>query len=346
MSKKKILVIEDNHEMRDNIVELLELSNYEVFDAPDGKDGVKTALSEIPDLIICDIMMPGMDGYEVLYLLSKNTETLGIPFIFLTAKAEKSDFRKGMSLGADDYLTKPFEEMDLLNAIEQRLKKHEVLKDNAQQGLEPFLTQVSANYKRFEDLLKDRKTRQFDKKESIYKEGDFSHYLYYIKSGKVKLYKINNDGKEFIVDVLKPGDYFGQLALIQDINYTEFAEALESSEVLLIPRIDFQELIFGQNEVSSKFIKMISQDLADKETELMRLAYNTVRKRTADALLKLIDEENKSFSISRDNLSSIVGTATESVIRVLSEFKKDGIITIDGGKVAVSDFKKLAAIKY
>jgi CRP-like cAMP-binding protein len=346
MSKKKVLVIEDNHEMRDNIVELLELSNYEVFNEPDGKAGVKTALNEIPDIIICDIMMPGMDGYEVLYLLSKNVETSGIPFIFLTAKAEKSDFRKGMSLGADDYLTKPFDEMDLLSAIEQRLKKHELLKENSQQGLEPFLNQVSTSYKNFEDLIKDRKTRSFDKKESIYKEGDFSHYLYYIKSGRVKLYKINSDGKEFIVDVLKEGDFFGQLALIQDINYTEFTEALETTEVLLVPRADFQELIFSSNEISSRFIKMISKDLADKEGELMRLAYNTVRKRTADALKKLIDEENKEFSISRDNLSSIVGTATESVIRVLSEFKKDGIIKIEGGKVTVLSYDKLSAIKY
>lgn len=91
---------------------------------------------------------------------------------------------------------------------------------------------------------------------------------------------------------------------------------------------------------------MISKDLADKEGELMRLAYNTVRKRTADALKKLIDEENKEFSISRDNLSSIVGTATESVIRVLSEFKKDGIIKIEGGKVTVLSYDKLSAIKY
>ena len=346
MSKKKILVIEDNDEMRDNIVELLELSNYTIFDSGNGKDGVKTAIKELPDLVICDIMMPGMDGYEVLYLLSKNVETAGIPFIFLTAKAEKSDFRKGMSLGADDYLTKPFDEMDLLSAIEQRLKKHEALLENSQKGLEPFLNQVTTNYKRFEDLLQDRKVRDFSKKESIYKEGDFSHYLYYLKSGKVKLYKINSDGKEFIIDVLKPGEFFGQLALIQDINYTEFAESLENSEVMLIPRADFQQLVFSQNEISSKFIKMLSQDLAEKEVEMMRLAYDTVRKRTADALLKLIDDDLKEFSISRDNLSSIVGTATESVIRVLSEFKKDGIIKIEGGKVTVLDFDKLSGIKY
>jgi len=85
------------------------------------------ALDSPPDLILCDIMMPEMDGYEVLYLLSKNPETTSLPFIFLTAKAEKTDFRKGMNMGADDYITKPYEEMELLGAIERRLKKYEEL---------------------------------------------------------------------------------------------------------------------------------------------------------------------------------------------------------------------------
>ena len=119
----KILVIEDNTEVRENIQEILELSNYEVVTAENGKRGVEKAKTEKPDLIICDIMMPELDGYGVLYMLGKTPETNGIPFIFLTAKTEKSDFRKGMNLGADDYLTKPFEEMDLLNTIERRLNK-------------------------------------------------------------------------------------------------------------------------------------------------------------------------------------------------------------------------------
>ncbi len=118
---KKILLIEDNNEMRENTAEILELANYSVITAVNGRSGVEKAAKELPDLIICDIMMPDLDGYGVLYLLSKNLDTAGIPFIFLTAKSEKADMRKGMSMGADDYLTKPFEEMELLNAIEARL---------------------------------------------------------------------------------------------------------------------------------------------------------------------------------------------------------------------------------
>src|SRR6187399_2727653 len=120
---KKILLIEDNLEVRENTAEILSLANYNVVVAENGKVGVEIAQREKPDLIICDIMMPELDGYGVLHILNKKSETAGIPFIFLTAKTEKADIRKGMNLGADDYLTKPFDDTDLLNAIEARLQK-------------------------------------------------------------------------------------------------------------------------------------------------------------------------------------------------------------------------------
>ena len=121
---KKILLIEDNPDVRENTFEILELAGYEVKTAANGKIGVDLAQKERPDLIVCDIMMPELDGYGVLHILSKKSETANIPFIFLTAKTEKADIRKGMNLGADDYLTKPFDDTDLLNAIEARLRKN------------------------------------------------------------------------------------------------------------------------------------------------------------------------------------------------------------------------------
>ena len=124
---KTILLIEDNKDIRENTAEILELSNYEVLTAENGKIGVELALKQPPDLIICDIMMPVMDGYGVLHSLGKNKETAAIPFIFLTAKTERTDMRKGMEMGADDYITKPFEEIELLNAVEARLKKSDAL---------------------------------------------------------------------------------------------------------------------------------------------------------------------------------------------------------------------------
>src|SRR5688572_504632 len=133
---KKILVIEDNEDIRNNTAEILELSNYEVLVAEDGKAGVEMAIKHTPDLIICDIMMPELDGYGVLHAIQKNDSIKNTPFIFLTAKSERVDFRKGMELGADDYITKPFDGTELLNAVDGRLKKMDLLKKEFSAGLE------------------------------------------------------------------------------------------------------------------------------------------------------------------------------------------------------------------
>ena len=126
-SQQHILVIDDNAGIRENIAEVLELANYRVFTAEDGKTGIETALKEKPDLILCDVMMPQLDGYGVLHLVHKNPVIRNTPFIFMSARAEPAEMRKGMGLGADDYITKPFEETALLQAIECRLKRAEWL---------------------------------------------------------------------------------------------------------------------------------------------------------------------------------------------------------------------------
>lgn len=103
---KVILVIDDNTDIRENTAEILDMSGYRTLTAENGKKGVELALKEKPDLVVCDIMMPELDGYGVLHLLRKNPKTQFTPFIFLTAKTERSDLRKGMEMGADDYITK------------------------------------------------------------------------------------------------------------------------------------------------------------------------------------------------------------------------------------------------
>lgn len=122
---KKILVIEDEAEMRRNLLTILKMEKFHVFGAENGRVGIETARRERPDLILCDVMMPEMDGYGVLQALRKDPATITIPFIFLTAKGEKGDVRSGMNLGADDYLTKPVAKPDLLNAIASRLKRQQ-----------------------------------------------------------------------------------------------------------------------------------------------------------------------------------------------------------------------------
>jgi DNA-binding NarL/FixJ family response regulator len=122
---KKILVIEDEPEMRRNITALLRYCDHEPIAAENGREGIEAARRELPDLILCDVMMPELDGYGVLRALQTDALLARIPFIFLTAKGEKDDLRSGMNLGADDYLTKPIANADLIQAIEARLRRSE-----------------------------------------------------------------------------------------------------------------------------------------------------------------------------------------------------------------------------
>jgi two-component system, OmpR family, alkaline phosphatase synthesis response regulator PhoP len=132
---KRILVIEDETQVRENIQEILELSNYEVLVAENGKIGLELAQQSEPDLIICDIMMPELDGYEVLMGLRQRDVTATIPVIFLTAKADRGDFRKGMELGADDYITKPFQAQEILEAIASRFERQEAYNVKVKEAL-------------------------------------------------------------------------------------------------------------------------------------------------------------------------------------------------------------------
>ena len=343
---KRILLIEDNLEVRENSAEILELAGYDVSTSENGKEGVKKAQDEIPNLIICDIMMPELDGYGVLHILSKNVKTASIPFIFLTAKSEKSDFRKGMNLGADDYITKPFDEVDLMNTIESRLAKSERLNQQFDEK------STEKNTKQQLELLSgNRKNKKFKKKENIYREGDFPNNIYCVTSGKIKTTKINDDGKEFVTGLIKQGDFIGYESVMREDDYSETATALEESEVSIIPKGDFLTLLQDNREVSALFIKMLSKNVIEKEQELLDLAYNTVRKRVADALVKLCDKyktEDDGFkmAISRSDLASMVGTATESVIRILSEFKDEQLIKIEGSTIYVLELDQLKAVKY
>ncbi|MFO7446327.1 MAG: response regulator [Ignavibacteriaceae bacterium] len=127
---KKILIIEDDYSVKSLIREIFEENNYKVFSASDGKEGIAIAKEILPDIIICDIMMPGTNGYEVKEALNKEESTVLIPFIFLTAKAEMNDLRSGMDLGADDYIVKPFRVTSLLKTVETRLTKLEDIRNS------------------------------------------------------------------------------------------------------------------------------------------------------------------------------------------------------------------------
>jgi CRP/FNR family transcriptional regulator, cyclic AMP receptor protein len=351
---KKILVIEDNIDVRENIVEILELSDYKVLQAPDGKAGVEMAIKENPDLIICDIMMPVLDGYGVLHLLSKHKETYGTPFIFLTAKSEKADFRKGMELGADDYLTKPFDGIELLNAVEIRLKKTDNLKKNlgeTSEKVKEFLN-AAAKSENIQLISADREMYDFRKKQMIYAEGQRPKAVYYILSGKIKISKSSKDGKELITSVLGENDFFGYTYILENINYGENAQVLEDAQLMLIPKDEFISLTTNDTQIAKQFIKIITKNILDKEEGLVNLAYNSLRRKVAYGLIQTLDkykkEQNKNeiVELSRENLAQITGVATESLIRTLADFKSEKLIDLEPGKIIILNEKKLRDLPY
>ncbi|WP_017730897.1 response regulator [Nafulsella turpanensis] len=351
---KKILLIEDHQEIRENTAEILSLANYEVIEAENGKIGMDKAKSEKPDLIICDIMMPQLDGYGVLHMLSKNPATSGIPFIFLTAKSEKEDFRKGMNLGADDYLVKPFDDIELLDAIEMRLKKNEILKADFQknaEGLKQFMQEASGLENLDKMIGGGQKRSVLKKKQYLYSEGSYPNALYFLDKGSIKGYQTNNEGREYITNLYKPGDFIGYIDLLEEQQYRETAVALEESEVVVIPRDDFFSLIHKNRDVANKFIKILSDNLAEKEERLLKLAFHSVRKRVAEALLlvekqyKKEGEQKYKLSISREDLANIVGASTETVIRTLSDFKDENLIEVNSGKITIVNSEKLSRLR-
>ncbi len=350
---KTILVIDDNNDIRENTAEILELAGYKTFTAENGRRGVEVAVREKPSVIVCDIMMPELDGYGVLHLLRKNPDTQYIPFIFLTAKTERSDFRKGMEMGADDYITKPFDDIELLNAVEIRLKKTQILDQQYAanpQGLNQFLKDVKSTGL-IQQLSEQYEVEVYDKKKMLYQEGKRPRFLFYLMKGKVKAFKAHEDGKEYITNLYSEGDFIGYTALIGDTNYDDSASVLEEAEIMQIPRDDFQKMVYSDISIASKFIHIITQNVKEKEERLLNLAYSSLRKRVARALVDIVEkfklkEQTNPIEISREDIAQYVGTATESLIRTLSDFKAEKHIDIKSGKIIVNNVERLKNLLY
>ncbi|MHB1921816.1 MAG: response regulator [Chitinophagaceae bacterium] len=351
---KKLLIIDDHDEIRENIAEILSLSGYKTFTEKNGKKGLESAIKNKPDLIICDIMMPELDGYGVLHLLKRNTETQNIPFIFITAKTERQDFRKGMEMGADDYITKPFDEVELLKAVEVRLKKLDLLEQKYppdQSGINKMMHDLlDGGY--LELKLDDYETLQLSKKQVLFSEGKRPYYLYFLIHGKIKGERIHQDGKEYISNLYGSGDFLGYLPLLEGQNYEESAAALEDSTLILIPKEEFLGAVYGDILITRKFIQLIAQNIQGKEDRLLELAYGSLRKRIAKALLEIQakfsgnSSSQQPIEISREDIAHYVGTATESLIRNLSEFKAENLIQIKEGKITILDPVKLKNLLY
>jgi CRP-like cAMP-binding protein/CheY-like chemotaxis protein len=342
-----ILLLEDNDRIRANTAELLGMAGYLVQTAANGQLGVAMALAAKPDLVLCDIMMPELDGYGVLQIFNQNPQLAGVPFIFLTAKTERADIRRGMELGADDYLAKPFNKAELLSAVTTRLARFRRLKpdyDLPAGGLVEFLEDARV-VGQLASLSLNRKVHALRKKQDVYLEGDEVTRVYFVKSGRVKTVKTTAGGKELITVLYGPGEFFGYLALLEGTPHRDSAVALEETELVYIPQQDFTELLLRSPEVSRQFIRLLAGRVRAREQELLGMAYNSIRRRVADALLRLHEQAgavaNPTIQLTRDDLAAVVGTATESVIRTLSEFNHAGFVELTPNNIRVLEPEKL-----
>jgi len=348
---RKVLLIEDDTVLRENTAELLELSDYDVIMAPNGKVGIDKAKKNMPDIIVCDIMMPEMDGYGVLQALSQNNKTKYIPFIFLSAKTERKDIRKGMNLGADDYITKPFSEDDLISAIESRLAKASILKDEREKRKNK-MEDDGDEIKTLDDLKvflsKTGEILKFNKDEVIYREGQYSNLIYLVSKGAVKCHKLDEQGKELTTALYRDGDLFGYLSFTQNLPYQETATAIKDVVLVAIPKNDLKNVLNDNHNVSLELIQSLTDDLTGVKNQLLQMAYSSVNKKTATAILKFAEKLNREpddpIKISRSDLASVAGIATETFIRTMSDFKKQGLIEIEGRNIKILDAKKLEDI--
>lgn len=381
---KTILVIDDTREMRENITEILQLAPYEVLQAVNGKEGIELARKTRPDLILCDIMMPELDGFGVLHILAKDPVLADVPFVFLTARAEPADFRQGMELGANDYITKPFDDLTLLRAVEVRLKRG--LSGPTDSGASPasldqltraILDETDAR----QSLCENYPTTLYKRKHHLFTAGSWPTALYFISKGKVKLCKTDAAGNEYITALLGAGDFAGYTALLEETPYAESAEILDDAEVCTIPKADFSFLLYNHQYVANQFVRMLAGDVAELQERLLKLAYQSVRKRVAEALLMYqrkfypapvglpggsapdegqitpdsgrfvtaagdpVPNISPPMTLSRENWSHLVGASTETVIRILGDLRTEGLIEINASQITLLDIEKLTRLK-
>ncbi|WP_179950038.1 response regulator [Lutibacter citreus] len=347
---KKILLIEDDKNVRENTSEILELANYSVKTAENGKTGISIANSFLPDIIICDIKMPVLDGYGVLQIISKNQKLKHIPFIFLSAKTHYDDLRKGMEFGADDYICKPFEESELLRAIESRLKRAKVLKNkgsfNTRNELELF--DNFKNIKDLKQLLEGKKLFNYKKNETIYCEGNRSNFIFLVKNGCVKTYKNNELGKELITGYYSENQFFGYSSFVKQLPHFENSKTITATQLYKLTKEEIKLIMDSNPDVLFSLIELLSSKLEESRKRSLLLAYSSVRKKTATILLHLLteypDKSKNEISINRSDLASTIGIAKETLIRTLHDFKEEKLIDLKPRSIKILNKNKLQNI--
>ena len=343
-----ILVVEDQTDVRENLAETLELAGYGVVEAADGHEGVRAARERAPDLILCDVMMPRLDGYGVLRLLREDEATRAIPLVFLTAKAEREDLRRGMNLGAADYVTKPFFQDELLRVVELRLRRSKVEPEPSSGGDAPGaaaaarpasgIAPATSAEAALAALAELGRVRAYRERAPISFADDRPHAVYRVERGRVRLYRDTEFAKAITVADLGPGAWFGFDALVAEARNLTTAAAYPEAEVLAVQAADAHAALARSGELARWLAQQLAQELGLRTTQLLEIAYYSVRKRIAEFLLRTGGDDGEGdgealrgriIGLRREDIAEAVATTPESVTRTLTEFKREGLVEVD-----------------
>ena len=348
--KQKILIIEDNADVRENLREILALSGYEAIVAANGKEGVEAALRTPPDLILCDIMMPELDGYGVLRILSKQPVTSSIPFIFLTARTDLGDMRRGMTLGADDYITKPFDDVQLLDTVELRLKK------KSAGATAPAATGMfNAQPERMgEDQWPaawlDEAPRTIHKKDALFTEGHTCRHVFLLRQGRAIATRTDAYSKEVVTRIYQAGDIAGTSSAFGGERYLESVKAFEDLTVVPVKKEEFLKFALRDTQTAYYFLHQLAHELGRADEKLLLQAFGSVRMKLAATLIDLhatyATNGRAVIPVSREDLANMAGTAKETIIRCLSEFREEGLVNLNGSDIVIESVKPLIELQY
>ena len=349
---KHLLLIKDNNSLRKKLVHTLELAHYSVATANSIKSLLKKSRLQSPQLVLWDLPTPAISARDIIDMLDDNIVLKQAAFIFLSRKDLCDQLLQTTNNVNAIWLNGPFTNTGLLNTIKETLdgadlfRRHNLVAHARQHEMAgDCLTKLTVA-----DFVKNRTIQHYKKKQVIYSEGNHPARLFYIEKGKVKIVKTNNDGKELTVGLYCEGDFVGYTALMEGTNYKDSAQAIDESEIAIIPKEEFEELIHTNAEAAKVFIRLLAKNCSEKEEQLIGLAYNSLRKRVADALIMIQHIYCKAsqapfcMHVSREDLANIAGTATESLIRTLSDFKNEKLIKIKDGNIIIPDPGKLQRI--
>jgi CRP-like cAMP-binding protein len=294
--------------------------------------------------------MPKLDGFGVIQIFSEDDTLKDKPFIFLTAKTNHEDVRKGMNLGADDFITKPFDESELLSSVATRLKKANKFNGNTTGSSNVhYETKKIWDFKNIKDIIKlfyEKPEHLYHKGESLFCEGNKSNHIFLVKSGEVKTFKTTEYGKELITGLYGEERFLGYSSILGDFPHTENAEAVQDSKVIKIDKSEIITLIKSNPNLALNLIELLSKNIKITKEKLVQIAYDSVRGRTAKSLLLLLAENpKKQIEISRSNLACLTGIAKETLIRTLTDFKEEGLIETTRDFVKVINEKELNRVQ-